>query len=152
AHTPDGKTLTVTQPRKNRWQIETGGASSIVVSYRLFCNEHSVTTNWVGPDFEVLNGPATFVTFADQKQPSHEVQLQLPTEWKQCMTGLDMAPDGLSHHYRAGDFDTLADSPIIAGNPVVSTFEIDGSRHYLACVGDVSHWDRERATRDVEKL
>jgi predicted metalloprotease with PDZ domain len=152
AHAPDGSTLAVTQPRKNRWQIQTGDAASIVVSYRVVCNEHSVTTNWVGPDFEVLNGPATFVTLVEQRQRPHEVQLQLPPEWKQSMTGLDKAPDGLPNHYRAADFDTLVDSPIIAGNPAISAFEVDGSRHYLVCVGDVSHWDGQRATRDVEKL
>jgi predicted metalloprotease with PDZ domain len=150
--TPEGIALAVTQPRKNRWQIQTRGAPSVVVSYRIFCNERSVTTNWVGADFAVLNGPATFVTLVEQTRRPHEVKLELPADWKRVMTGLETAPDGASNHYRADDFDTLADSPIIAGNPTVFEFEVEGSKHYLACVGDLSQWDGQRAARDVEKI
>ena len=152
ARTPDGTALTVTQPRKNRWQIQTQGAPTVVVSYRIFCNERSVTTNWVGADFAVLNGPATFVTLVDQTRRPHDVTLELPADWKRVMTGLDAASDRAPNHYRAADFDTLADSPIIAGTPTVFEFEVEGSKHYLACVGDLSQWDGQRATHDVKEI
>ena len=35
AKTPDGKPLKVNQPKKNRWQIQTGGAKEVIVTYRL---------------------------------------------------------------------------------------------------------------------
>src|SRR5262245_19202202 len=48
AKTPDGKPLKVEQPKKNRWQIESGGAKAVVVTYRVLCTGKSVTGSWVG--------------------------------------------------------------------------------------------------------
>ncbi len=152
ARTPDGKMLQVEQPQKNRWQVQTGGAPAVVVSYRLKCEERSVTTNWVGEDYAVLNGPATFITLVEQGRRPHKVHIELPKTWKRSMTGLEAAPDGIADHFRAADFDTLADSPIIAGNPVVAEFEVEGSKHYLAAVGNVGDWDAKRAASDLEKI
>jgi predicted metalloprotease with PDZ domain len=122
------------------------------VSYRLLCAGRSVTTNWVGDDYAVLNGPATFITLVEQARRPHEVRLVLPAKWNRSMTGLDVVPDGLPHHYRAPDFDTLADSPIVAGDLAVREFEVDGSKHYLVDAGDARQWGGERAAQDLEKI
>ena len=45
------------------------------------------------------------------------------------MTALEPAADGKPNHYLAPDYDTLVDSPIVAGDPVVHEFEVDGSQH-----------------------
>ena len=45
ARAPDGTKLEVQQPKKNRWRLETGGRPTVVVSYRLTCEQRSVTTN-----------------------------------------------------------------------------------------------------------
>lgn len=152
ARTKQGVALGVEKINKSRWRINTGGVSEILISYKLFCNEKSVTTNWVASDLAVLNGPATFITLAEKRRRPHEVKLELPSTWKQSMTGLDAAPDRLPHHYRVLDFDTLADSPIMAGNMNVHEFDIDGSRHYLVDAGEKGEWDGLRAAADLEKM
>jgi predicted metalloprotease with PDZ domain len=68
------------------------------------------------------------------------------------MTGLPPAPDGQPHHYRALDFDVLVDSPIVAGNPAVFQFQVEGKDHYLVNIGETSSWDGARAARDLEKV
>jgi predicted metalloprotease with PDZ domain len=68
------------------------------------------------------------------------------------MTPLDAAPDGLANHYRAPDYDTLADSPIVAGNLIVKEFDVHGSKHYVVDAGEVGHWDSTRAAQDLEKI
>jgi predicted metalloprotease with PDZ domain len=120
-----------------------------VVTYRLSATGRSVTTNWVGGDYAVLNGPATFITVDESIRRPHEVLLELPEGWSRSMTGLDAVPDGHADHYRAPDFDTLADSPIVAGNPVVHEFAVDGTRHLLVDIGEVGDWD---GTAAVEQL
>src|SRR5262245_50241866 len=150
--TPDGVALKVQQPRKNRWQIETNGAPAVILSYRLLCNQRSVTTNWIGDDYAVLNGAAAFITLVEQAHRPHEVRLELPAKWKRSMTALDPAPDSLPNHYRAVDYDTLVDSPIVAGNPVVNVFEVDGSKHFVVDIGAVGQWDSQRAAQDLEKI
>ena len=66
--------------------------------------------------------------------------------------GARPAPDGLPDHYRADDFETLVDSPIVAGNPSVHEFEVNGSKHLLVDIGDLGSWDGERAARELEKI
>jgi len=152
ARTPDGTPLQVQQPEKNRWRIKTGGQPTVIVSYRLLCSGRSVTSNWVGNDFAVLNGPATFITLVEKARRRHDVRLELPPVWQRSMTSLDAAPDGLPNHYRAPDYDTLADSPIVAGNLIVNEFEVDGSKHYVVDAGEVGRWDSKRAAHDLEKI
>lgn len=152
ARAPDGETLAVTQPQKNRWRVETKGAANVIVSYRLLCNGRSVTTNWVSEDFLALNGAAAFITLAERARRPHEVRLELPTQWKRAMSGLDAAPDGRPNHFRAADYDTLVDSPIVAGDLSVRKFEVEGSKHQLVDAGDFKKWDGERAAQDLEKI
>ncbi|MEW6207182.1 MAG: hypothetical protein AB1631_02375 [Acidobacteriota bacterium] len=151
AKTQDGARLEV-ETRKNRWLIHTTGKPKIVVSYRLVCNQRSVTTNWVGHDMVVLNGGATFITLTDQTHRPHEVWIEMPENMNRAMTALDPSPDGKPNHYRASDYDTLVDSPIVIGNPSVREFEVFGSRHYLADFGDTGKWDGQRAAQDIEKI
>src|SRR2546423_5512805 len=95
ARDESGKALTVTKTRKNRWRIETGRVPLINVTYRLYCREMSVRTNWVDERFAVLNGAATFVTLVDKAAREHEVTLELPPGWKTTMSGL---PEGAGPH------------------------------------------------------
>jgi predicted metalloprotease with PDZ domain len=152
ARTPDGRQLPVEQTRQNRWRVRTEGAPAVLVTYRLQCEGRSVTTNWVSEEYALLNGPATFLTLAERGGRPHEVRVELPDRWKRSVTALDPSPDGSPHHYGAEDFDTLADSPIVAGNPVVADFEVAGSKHRVAGFGDVSGWDARRTAADLEKI
>jgi predicted metalloprotease with PDZ domain len=152
ARSPDGQALRVEQPRKNRWTILTPGARKVLVSYKLECASRSVTTNWVGDDLAVLNGAATFLTLVETGARPHHVQLELAAKWKQSLTGLAAAPGGKANHYRAADFDTLVDSPIVLGNLEVHEFDVDGSKHLVVNAGDLAGWDGKRAAADLEKL
>jgi predicted metalloprotease with PDZ domain len=152
ARAANGIALQVDQPKKNRWHIQTAGAPAVILSYKLLCTGRSVTTNWVGEDLLVLNGGAAFPTLVDKARRPHDVHLVLPAKWKQSMTGLDAGPDGKPHHYRAPDFDTLVDSPILAGNLDVQDFVVDGSKHFLVAAGDIAQWDGKRAAVDLARI
>ena len=149
ARTSEGKPLPVEQPQKNRWRIQTSGASSVIVSYRLFCNSRSVTTNWVGEDLAVLNGAATFVTLAEKMPRPHDIRLELPSTWKQSMAALESTQP---NQFRAQDFDTLVDSPIVVGNLSVREFDVAGSKHLLVDAGDYKQWDAQRGAQEIEKI
>ena len=168
--------LVVEKPVKNRWRIATGGARDVRLTYRVYAHEMTVRNNWVEADFAMINGAPTFMTIAsDVEQPRdggarpeggagpkgpaskrpHEVALELPASWKTSITGLPDAPDGKPHHYVAADFDTLVDSPIVAGNPVVHQFAVAGTPHYLVDVaaGDADAvFDGARAARDLQRI
>jgi len=152
ARTTEGGPLAVDSTRKNRWRIKTNGLSKVVVSYRLSCKQSSVTTNYVGDDLAVLNGAAAFITLVEQAHRPHEVQLELPAKWQRSATALEPAADGKPNHYQAPDYDTLVDSPIVAGAPVVHEFEVDGSKHFLVDVGEIGPWDGAKAAVAIKKI
>jgi predicted metalloprotease with PDZ domain len=149
ARTTTGVSLTVTQPAPNRWRIDTAGAATVVVTYTLACTERSVTTNWVSPDLLVLNGPATFITLADGVRRPHDVRLELPSGLSRVATGLEAVGGADSAHFLAPDFDTLADSPIVAGALDVHEFTVAGVPHALVNVGDHGAFDGVRAAHDL---
>ena len=152
ARTPDGTVLEVSQPRANRWRIQTSGGRAVVVSYRVRCAQRSVTADWVSSDLAVLNGAPTFVTLADERRRPNDVRLQLPASLKQAMTALNRAPDGRPNHYRADDFDTLVDSPIVAGTLEANESDVAGSRHFLVNAGEVGQFEGKRAAADLQKI
>jgi predicted metalloprotease with PDZ domain len=158
ASTPDGTPLPIEKMRKNRWRVELGGAGQpeapahVVVRYRVYARDLSVRTNFVDADIAVLNGAATFVTVIGGETLPHEVALAPATGWSASVTGLTPHPDGAAHHYLAPDYDTLVDSPIVVGNPVIDEVSVDGVRHRVATFLAGPRWDNGRVARDIETL
>lgn len=148
---PDQSPVTVVKTSKNRWQIKSALGKDILVTYRLYCHEMSVRSNWVDRDMAILCGAATFLTIADQDSPIHQVRFHLPESWTRTVTSLK-AVDGSPHTYRAENFDELVDSPILCGDPVVQDFTLGGADHVLASLGDSSLWDTAKAAADVQKI
>ncbi len=144
--------LSVLKIAKNRWRVQTGGTPEICLSYRVYCRDMSVRTNWVEANFALLNGAPTFITLVGGESLRHTVRLELPDGWCTTMTGLDLVEGGGPHHYEAPDYDTLVDCPIIAGNPAMHQFEVAGIPHYLVNQGEESVWDAARAVPDLQKI
>jgi len=146
----NGGTLGWEKQAKNRWRIATGGEARVYAEYRVYCREMTVRTNWVERDFALLNGAPTFVTLADEKSKRpHEVKLTLPEGWRGSYTGMrEIAPN----EYVAPDFDTLVDSPIVAGSPAVHEFEVGGKKHYLVNQGEGPYWDGPASAEASKKI
>jgi len=151
ARTVDGRPLVIAKSRKNRWRVETGGADPVIVSYRVYCHVMDVQDNWVDEEFALLNGAPTFLTLPDRMARPHDVRMVLPPEWKTIATGMPPVP-GDPHRYRAPDYETLVDSPIVAGNPAVHEFAVEGKPHYLVDVGEDGVFDGDRAAEDLARI
>ena len=147
-----GPALAVVKTRKNRWKVSTGGGPVVNVTYRVYCRELNVQSNWVDAGFALLNGAPTYLTLVDKTPRVHEVTLVPPPGWLRSVTGLPGAADRAPHHYTAADFDTLVDCPIYVGNPAVYEFVIDGKPHLLVNEGEGGVWDGPRSARDAEAI
>jgi predicted metalloprotease with PDZ domain len=143
--------LGVAKSTKNRWKITTGGAANVTLRYKLYGREMTVRNNWVEAGFAMLNGAPTFITLAERAARPHEVRIELPAAWKKVATALEPV-SGSANTFRAADFDTIVDSPIIIGNPVTREFTVDGKRHVVAFEGDTAMIDADRVAADVEKI
>lgn len=156
AMTPAGKTLDIVKASKNRWRVqtgdETGDARRVAVRYRVYGRELTVRTNYIDDAMAMLNGAPTFLTTTDGKPRPFDITLELPAGWTDSVTALDPHPSGTPHRYLAADYDTVVDSPIIAGTPTLHKFDVQGIPHVLANVGEGDVWDGPRSAKDVETL
>ena len=141
----------VAKSAKNRWKITTGGAPSITLRYKVYSREMTVRNNWVESAFAMLNGAPTFITLVERATRPHEVRIELPAAWKRVETALEPV-SGSPNTFRAADFDTLVDSPIIIGNPVVRDFTVDGKKHSIVFEGDTTLVDADKTVSDVQKI
>ncbi|HEX9365072.1 MAG TPA: PDZ domain-containing protein [Vicinamibacterales bacterium] len=144
--------LPIEKTTKNRWRVTTGGARELTMTYRVYSHELTVRNNWVDADFAMLNGAQTYLTLVESGARPHDVRLELPAAWKTSVTGMPGAPDNAPNHYRAPDYDTLVDCPIVTGNPAIHRFTVDGTPHLLVDVGEGGVFDGDRAVRDLERI
>lgn len=174
AAAPDGHPLAWGKSAKNRWRVEAGGAGEVVVSYRLYCREMTVRTNWVDRSFALLNGAPTFMApvGADGELEigrPHVVDVVAPPRWQRVISALPRvspeargsgddgggAPEARLHRFRAESFDQLVDSPLYLGNGAVHRFEVNGAEHLLVNEGEAAEesvWDGPRSAADVERI
>ena len=92
ARLPDGSAAAVTKTDKNRWRIDTRGAASVRVSYRVYAREMGVRSNFIDPDFALLNGAPTFLSLVEPAARPHEVRIELPAGWSDVKTALPPVP------------------------------------------------------------
>jgi predicted metalloprotease with PDZ domain len=151
----DGALLEVTKPAPSRWSVTTGGRPSLTLTYTVAAPRGSNLSNGVTEQSAVIIGPATYITLVEAtpaiRRPA-TVRLELPATWTGSMTSLDAAPGRGSNHYVAPDYDTLADSPILAGAELQTTeFTIAGIRHYWTYLGR-AEWDGDKAAEMLTPL
>ncbi len=145
----DGKPLAVDHPKPNRWHIPAHPAGRLTVTYLLNCQDRFVTTNWVGEDYAILNGPATFISMPGDGRRPCAVKIDLPPTWKQSFSGM---PSSTPNLFRAADYDQLADCPIAAGNFETREFTEGGKPHRIVNIGDQGTWKSDRAAADLQKI
>lgn len=144
--------LPLTKTSTNRWKLSNLRKTPLVrISYRLYCREMSVRTNWVQSDFAVLNGPATFITSPALENRQYLVKYSLPPNWATAHSALSPL-DGSPATLVASNWQELIDSPMIFGNPKVAEFELDAKKHRLVTLNDASLWDNEAASKDVQRI
>jgi predicted metalloprotease with PDZ domain len=150
AETIDGQPLVIEKTNANHWRVGTRGAPAVRLSYRVFCNQRTVTTNYVDAEYGVFNGAPTFITLAEDARRPHDVRIELPSGWTSAMTGLDDAPGGRPNEFRAADYEMLVDSPIVAGKLGIRTFEVADKKHFVVSAGNSDGWDGDRAASDLK--
>lgn len=149
------ETLVLSRSGKNRWNISrpSDPQSMVCVVYRLYCREMSVRTNWVERDYGFITGAATFPFVRGRETEPLELQLELPTNWRDVACALpQLERIGSRVRLLAGNFDQLVDAPLVCGNFDIREFEVGGRMHYLANVGGDQLWDLDRAVEDCKLI
>ncbi len=147
-----GNVLPATKSRKNRWLVKTGGNASVTLRYPVYCREMTVRTNFVDQSFAMLQGAATYLSLAGQNQRPHLVTVELPANWKRAVSALPDAPSGGANTFLAADYDTLVDSPIVAGNPDIFEFDVQGKKHFIVNTPASDLWDGPKSVAAARKI
>ncbi len=148
AFSTQGDSLPIAKTTKNRWQIESGHQSHVIVRYRLYGREINVRNNWIETDFAMINGAPTFISVVDDHQRPYVVVVDRPSNWATTHSALIAGehPD----EFTASDFETLVDSPILVGNPEIDTFDVSGVPHSLVTIDGGGVWDNGRAAHHLK--
>ncbi len=146
-----GEPLVIAKPDISRWTIDTAGATTVTVRYRVYSHsELSVRTNWVEPDFALLNGAATFMTIAGEAfERRHEVSVTAPSYSAGAVSAM---PSERPNHFTAPSFDALVDSPIALGADNRREIVVDGVTYVLATHGADAVWDAGKAAAALERV
>ena len=151
AHDDSGRELAVTDAGANRWAVDTHGAHRIIVRYALSAKERSVSRDEVTPTYAVLNGSATYITVKGDEHLAREVWLDLPAGWTSA-TGLRKIGVGDAPRFRAGDYEELVDSPILAGDLEILEFTSKGTPHQIAYNRGAAPVDKARVVSDLKTM
>jgi len=138
-----------TKIRKNAWQIQTLGATAVVVRYRVYCNELTVRTNHSDHSHAYVNGAATFLAVEGCESAAAEIEVVAPSGWR-IATALPASGNTL----RAADLDALVDCPIEIGEHVEHRFEVLGKSHRFAVwpAGEIREDDLRRLATDTATI
>jgi len=128
---------------KNRWRLLASGR----LTYRVYCHELTVRTNWVDTGFALIVPAATFLTHASQLAQPHTVTLEHP--YAEVHTGLERtAPN----EFRAATYDELVDCPFYLGQPAVHAFTVAGKPHWLVNESEGGSWEGPASAAAVERI
>lgn len=151
--TRGGRALPVERLDKQTWRVEHGGRP-FTVRYRVFAAEASVRTSHVDDLHASLLGSSVFLYVVGELGRPATVDVALPQGWSahSALEPREGAPAGAVRLF-APDYDTLVDSPIELGTPVVRRFSVDGAAfEYVLTGAEGTAIDVERLAADAERV
>ncbi|MDW8290482.1 MAG: PDZ domain-containing protein [Armatimonadota bacterium] len=157
-----GEPLAIQPVSHYSWRLETGGAQTVRLRYRVLARDEGMGFFGVamGAHHAFINGAAAFVYEMDSKQAPHTLRFQLPTGW-QVATSMDFLarseqrPFGdVRDTFTAPNYDELIDHPIQMGRFEVRDFRARGVPMrvvFAAERGDVQV-SMDRVVRDLQRI
>lgn len=149
AHDGAGRERQIVDQGTNRWIVETGQASQLVVRYVLSAKGRSVSLNEVAGSYAVLNGSATYIEAKGREALPHTVALSVPSGWRIATALREGNANGL---FLAADYEELVDSPILAGDLEILEFESAGTPHFVAYNRGAVDVDAQRMVADLKAM
>ena len=135
---------------KNTWNIKNENSKEIIISYRIYCNEYSVRTNFVDDSHALINGASTFLYVKDFENTPSEIDIIPFQNWKNISTSLPQKENNKWIRTSA-NIDDLIDSPIEIGNHISYFFDAANVSHELAIYGE-SNCNTEKLIFDLKKI
>lgn len=145
-----GRSLRWDKTDKQTWRIDTAGASSVRVSYKVFAN-NLLNINVAAHADEThafFNGAAIFCYLPEYIDRAVTLRVLKPADWE-IATGLEAGDE--DDQFRARSYDELVDCPTEIGPFVSYEFIAAGKRHRIAIYGLRDH-DASYIVPDIARI
>ena len=146
----EGSVLSLEKVAKDRWQVDTGQVSKLLVEYEVYTPELGVQTSWASSAFTLINGASVFLYTEHSRELPHTLNIRADRERGEVFTALPALPGEAG--FRAKGFDELVDSPVAVANAPTYRFTHKQQDYVLLNVGENQFWDGQQAARDVRKV
>ncbi|WP_439880417.1 M61 family metallopeptidase [Pontibacter sp. MBLB2868] len=136
----NGKDIGIHKETKDRWVVETDGASSIEIKYSFYARQMDGGGSWLDEEQLYLNPINCLMAVEGREQEACQLKFAIPENW-QVACGM---PETSRHTLLADSFDTLVDSPLIASSSLKKeTYEANGVRFNIWIQGHCQpDWDK----------
>ena len=146
----NGNPLPFVKTDLNTWQIDGNDAERVKIAYDVFAYNTSVAEPFLD-DGRAFIAPTGVFMFAEERINTPVVlELKPYKPWTAVATGLDKVKNK-EYTYFASNFDVLYDSPVLAGNMEMFSFEVDGIP-YTVAMENPAEFDRETYFSDFKKI
>ena len=135
---------------KDRWQVETGQATTLVVDYEVHTPDLSVSNSWASDEFSLINGASVFLYTRSSRDFPQKLNILTQSKRGDVFTAMPMAQEAGVYH--AENYDELVDNPLAVANAPSYPFKHKNQQYTLLNVGENESWDGEQATKDVKKI
>ncbi|MCX6302412.1 MAG: M61 family peptidase [Bacteroidia bacterium] len=146
----NGNPLKWNKITKNTWQVQTGGSGTIKINYDVYAFRVSVGDPYLNDNRAFIAPAGVFMYVEGKLNLPCTLTISPYKDFKTISTGLDPV-EGKTNTYFAPDFDVLYDSPILAGNQELLTFDVQGIRHTIA-IENPGPFDHEKIISDHKKM
>ncbi|OSI13351.1 M61 family metallopeptidase [Neisseria canis] len=144
----NGQPALLTQTAKNLWQTE-AKAGDWQIHYTVYAFDLSVRGSYLTTERGFFDGACMFLSIEGQEQQPCSLTIDhLPQNWHTAST----LPCLSENHYQAANYAELIDHPFEFGTIETICFQACGIPHRIALSGDYADFDRERLSRDIQKI
>ncbi len=152
----DGQPVTIRQLDKHQWQANAAASQPLELQYEVYAFDASVRTAFLDSTRGFFNATSLCLRVAGQEdQPqSLEIVPGAATQGWNVVTGLPAhSVDAVGFgHYRAADYDELADCPVDMGRFWNGQFTAGGVDHRFVISGAGAWLDGERLIEDTRRI
>lgn len=135
---------------KDSWQVETGGAGQVVVSYRVYAFELTVRTSHLDGSHGYFNGASVFMLIHGGTAEPLGLRIEPAPGWH-ISTGMEPWPADGPQSFHAADYDELVDCPVECGTHRRLHFTVDDIPHEIAIWGRGNE-DEQRLLDDTRRI
>jgi len=146
----NNKPLKFYKTDKQTWRVQTDGASTVRVSYKLFANTLNGTFSQLNRDHGNYNGASLYMYIVGHKQDPIKLTIDAPPGW-QLINGFSR--DTTERTFNAPNYDILIDTPTeISEKFELYSFDVDG-KTYRVMIHNLGHQGQADAfVKSIERI